>query len=93
MTADLVCALLLFIGNIGHLAVLTYKVLKFTELEVPCLPCGRSLKLPQGACKLSLARLSQQPALARICVSCHLLMAFRDRFRMTTSTRPTLLEL
>jgi hypothetical protein len=57
MTADLVCALLLFIGNIGHLAVLTYKVLKFTELEVPRLPCCGSLKLPQGACKFSLARL------------------------------------
>ena len=34
MTADLVCALILFIGNVGHLGVLSYKVLKFTELEV-----------------------------------------------------------
>jgi hypothetical protein len=35
MTGDLACALLLFIGNVGHLGVLSYKVLKFTELEVP----------------------------------------------------------
>jgi hypothetical protein len=34
MTADLVCALTLFLGNVGHLGVLSYKVLKFTELEV-----------------------------------------------------------
>ena len=45
MTMDLLCALLMFVGNVGHLAVLSYKVLKFSELEVrraeppPC-PCA-----------------------------------------------------
>jgi hypothetical protein len=34
MTMDLLCALLLFVGNVGHLGVLSYKVLKFSELEV-----------------------------------------------------------
>ena len=34
MTMDLLCALLMFVGNVGHLAVLSYKVLKFSELEV-----------------------------------------------------------
>jgi len=33
MTGDLISALFLFIGNVGHMGVLSYKVLKFTELE------------------------------------------------------------
>lgn len=38
MTMDLLCALLLFAGNVGHLGVLSYKVLKFSELEVGAYP-------------------------------------------------------
>jgi hypothetical protein len=38
MTMDLLCALLLFVGNVGHLVVLSYKVLKFSELEVGSQP-------------------------------------------------------
>ena len=39
MTGDLISALFLFIGNVGHMGVLSYKVLKLTELEVSF--CGR----------------------------------------------------
>jgi len=56
MSWDLVCALLLFIGNVGHLGVLSYKVLKFTELEVwifpstVLVPCTGSLRFNLSHC-------------------------------------------
>lgn len=50
MTADLTCALLLFIGNVGHLGVLSYKVLKFTELEVYICDVYISVQLSRTRC-------------------------------------------
>jgi len=44
MTMDLLCALLLFVGNVGHLGVLSYKVLKFSELEVGSQPLSCTVR-------------------------------------------------
>lgn len=46
MTGDLISALFLFIGNVGHMGVLSYKVLKFTELEVSFWEESRAIAWP-----------------------------------------------
>ena len=46
MTGDLISALFLFIGNVGHMGVLSYKVLKFTELEVSFWGESRAIAWP-----------------------------------------------
>ena len=48
MTMDLLCALLLFAGNVGHLGVLSYKVLKFSELEVGSQPLSCTVRTRPG---------------------------------------------
>ena len=52
MTGDLISALFLFIGNVGHMGVLSYKVLKFTELEVSFWEESRAIAWPCVAVNL-----------------------------------------